>query len=62
MKLTINTPEAGDWTVIQDENGKIVYEGHRAWDDLTSAVLEYANPLCDLKFIECPDDVFEETF
>lgn len=62
MKLTINTPESGDWTVVQDENGKVIYSGGRSWDDLTSAILDYANPLCDLNFVEWPQDVFEETF
>jgi hypothetical protein len=62
LKLIIHTPEGGDWTVVQDENGKTIYEGHRSWDDLTSAVLGYANPLCDLQFVEYSDEEFEEMF
>lgn len=62
MKLIVNTPESGDWTIVKDENGNIIYSGGRSWDDLTSAILQHANPLCDLDFIEWSDDVFQETF
>lgn len=62
MKLTINTPETGDWTVVQDEDGNIVYEGHDRWSSLVVSILEWANDTVDTEFIEWPDDVFEETF
>jgi len=62
MKLIVHTPEGGDWTVIQDENGKEIYSGHRSWDDLTAAVLDYINPLCDIEFIKYSDEEFEEKF
>lgn len=62
MKLIVHTPESGDWTVVQDEDGNEVYSGHRSWDDLTAAVLGYVNPLCGIEFIEYSDEEFEEKF
>lgn len=62
MKLVIHTPEGGDWTVVQDEDGNEVYSGHDSFNQLAQAVLEWANDQVDIEHIVYSDSEFEEKF
>lgn len=60
MKLTINTPEAGDWTVVQDETGFELYSGHDKFNQLAQTIAERFYD--DIEYVEYTDDEFQERF
>lgn len=40
-KLYFHRSPSGDWTVVKDQDGKTVYEGHRGMNDLVVDLLDY---------------------
>lgn len=62
MRLIIHTPESGDWTVIQDENGHEIYSGHDRFNQLAYAVLMWANDQVEIEHIVWTDEAFEQQF
>lgn len=61
-KLIVNTPESGDWTVVQDEQGRVIYSGHDTFSQLVQEVLGWANDQVEVDYIEWEDEEFESKF
>ncbi len=61
MKLFFHTPPSGGWTVVKDQDGKLVYEGHSRCSDLIEEILFFAG--IQFERIEWEsDESFEEEF
>lgn len=61
MKLYFHTPPSGGWTVVTDQEGKIVYEGHSWRSDLVETILHFAGIEFETAVWES-DEKFEEEF
>lgn len=61
-KLIINTPESGDWTVVEDDQGQVIYSGHDTFNQLAQEVLEWANDQVEVDHIEWEDEEFQSKF
>lgn len=62
MKLIIHTPEGGDWTVVQDEDGNEIYPGHCSFNQLAQAIAERFYDDSEIEHIVYSDEAFEEKF
>lgn len=62
MKLIIHTPEMGDWTVVQDEDGYEIYSGHDSFNQLAQAIAERFYGEHEIEHIVYTDEAFEEKF
>lgn len=60
MKLTVNTPDSGDWTVIQDEDSNVVYSGPDGFNQLAQSIAERFYD--EIEYIEYSYDEFVEKF
>ena len=61
-KLIVSTPESGDWTVVQDDQGRVIYSGHDAFSQLVQVVLGWANDQVEVDYIEWEDEEFQSKF
>lgn len=62
MKLVIHTPEGGDWTVVQDEDGNEIYSGHDSFNQLAQVIAARFYDDSDIEHIVYSDEEFEENF
>jgi hypothetical protein len=62
MKLIVHTPELGDWTVVEDERGNIIYSGHDSFNELGRAIVARFYDDSDIKYLIYSDEEFEGLF
>lgn len=61
-KLIVNTRESDYWTIVQDDQGRVIYSGHDTFNQLVQQVLEWANDQVEVDYIEWEDEEFQSKF
>lgn len=61
-KLIVNTRESDYWTIVQDDQGRVIYSGHDTFNQLVQQVLAWANDQVEVDYIEWEDEEFQSKF